>query len=273
MKLRTGHGLGCAVVVMCALLLTAAAAGAADKKAADKKEIIKQARSAYYSLQSQGLVEFQCNMAPNWEALLQETRKTDGPGVDRAIRTLKQLQFTVALGSAGSAKVTHTTVAATNDQMAEGLNQIYSGMEQMVSGFFDTWSPFMRTSPFPEVEGSYELADQGGQWVLSYKEGTAAVVTTMGKDFAIHELKVETSEFLSSLQPQFTRSHGGFLLTGYQADYRGKSASDATKLKVGIDYQEVSGLQLPKKLDLSGNYGGTPFQMQVTFLECKATKK
>jgi hypothetical protein len=272
MKLSTGGRLSRAAMVVCALL-AAGTAGAADKKPADRKEVIKRARSAYYSLQSQGLAEFQCTMAPNWEALLQETRKTDAAGVDRAIQALRQLQFTVSLGITGSAKVTHTTIAAANDQMAEGLNQVYSGMEQMVSGFFDTWSPFMRTSPFPEAEGNYELADQGEQWTLSYKEGTAAVVTTMGKDFAIHELKVNTPEFFSSLQPQFTRSPRGFLLTGYQADYRGKSPSDTTQLKVGIAYQEVNGFQLPKKLDLSGSYGGSPFQMQVTFLGCQATKQ
>jgi hypothetical protein len=266
MKLSTGRRLSVVAAVVCVFFLAAGTAGAADKK-----EVVKQARGAYYSLHSRGLVEFQCNLTPNWEALLQDTRKTDPARADQAITTLKQLQFTVSLGRTGSAKVTHTTVTAANDQLAQGFNQIYGGMEQMVSGFFDTWTPFMITHPFPEADSDYELADQGEQWALSYKEGTADVVTTMAKNFAIRELKVSTPEFNSVLQPQFTPSAQGFLLTGYVADYHGKSPSDTTQLKVGIAYQEVNGLQLPKKLDLSGSYGGSRFQIEVTFSGCQAT--
>jgi hypothetical protein len=268
MTFSTARRLSVAGGLVCVFLLTAGKAGAADKK-----EVVKQARSAYYSLQSQGLVEFQCNMAPDWEALLQGARQADPGRAEQAIATLKQLQFTVSLGRSGSAKITHTTVTAANDQMAQGLNQIYTGMEQMVTGFFQTWSPFMLGSPLPEAEGDFQMEEKAGQWNLTYKDGTANVVTTMGKNFAIQELKVITDEFTSTIQPGFTSTPKGFLLTGYQADYHGKSPSDTTQLKVGIAYQDVNGLQLPKKLDLSGSYGGSPFQMEITFSGCQATKQ
>jgi hypothetical protein len=245
----------------------------ATARAVDKKEIIQKAHDAYYSLKANGLVEFQCNMSPNWAALLQDTRKTDPAGADRAIQTLSQLVFTVSLGTSGSAKVTHTTVTPANAEMAKGLDQIYGGMEQMVSGFFDTWSPFMVTSPLPEADSNYQLEEQPSQWNLSYKEGSAEVATTMGKDLAIRALKVTSADFNSTLQPQFTRSPKGFLLTGYQAEYYGKSASETTKLNVRIGYQEVNGLQLPQKLSLDGSYGGSPFQIDVTFSGCRATKQ
>jgi hypothetical protein len=267
MSLSTGRRLSVAAAVVCVLFPTLGTAGAADKK-----EVVKQARSAYYSLQSQGLVEFQCNMAPDWEALLQDARKADPARADQAITTLKQLQFTVSLGRTGSAKVTHTAVAAANDQMAQGLNQVYTGMEQMVTGFFQTWSPFMLSSPLPEAESDFQMEEQAGQWNLIYKDGTADVVTTMGKNFAIQELKVITEEFTSTIQPGFTSTPKGFLLTRYQANYHGKSPAETTQLNVGIAYQEVNGLQLPKKLDLSGSYGGNPFAMEITFSGCQATK-
>jgi hypothetical protein len=268
MKLSKGRGLSFAVMGLCLFSLTAATAGAADKKV-----VVQQARNSYYSLKNQGLVEFQCSMTPDWKALLQDTRKTDPGAADRATQILSQLQFTVSLGTAGSAKVTHTTVTPTNNDMAAGLNQIYGGMEQMVSGFFDTWSPFMISSPFPEADDTYELADQGQQWALSYKQGTADVATTMDKNFAIRELKVTTPEFSSVIQPQFTSSAQGFLLAGYVADYVGKSPSETTHLQVGIAYQSVNGFQLPQKLNLGGSYGGSAFQVEVAFSGCQAKKQ
>lgn len=267
MKQVSVHRLGIAASGLCLFLLAATGA-----RAADKKDVVRQAHSAYYSLKGWGLVEFKCNLAPNWEALLQDLKKTDPDSAERAIKTLSQLQFTASMGTTGSAKVTHTTVTPINKEMADGLNQIYGGMEQMVSGFFDTWSPFMITSPLPDPDGDYQLEEQGEQWTVSYKEGTADVVTTMGKNFAIRELKVSTPEFLSAIRPQFTRSNQGFLLAGYVADYRGKAPSETTHLEVRISYQVVNGLQLPQVLNLSGSYGGSPFQVEVAFSGCQATK-
>ncbi len=131
----------------------------------------------------------------------------------------------------------------------------------------------MMTSPLPDADSDYQLEEQPEQWNLSYKEGTADVTTTMGKDLAVRELKVTTPEFSSTIQPRFTPSPRGLLLTGYQAEYYGKSESETTKLHVDIGYQEVNGLQLPRTLSLGGSYGGNPFQIQVTFSGCQAAKQ
>jgi hypothetical protein len=260
-----------ATAVACMCLLTILAAASAH--AADKKEVVEKARASYYSLKSNGLVEFQCNFMPDWDALLADERKADPAHAAGAIRTLKQLQFTVSLGTSGSAKVTHTAVTPVNDEMAKGLNQIFGGMEQMVSGFFDTWSPFMVGSPLPAADSNYQLEELPNQWNLSYKEGKADVAATMNKGLGIKAVKVTTAEFNSSIQPKFFRTPRGLVLTGYHAEYYGKSPDEATKLNVWIGYQEVDGLQLPETLSLGGSYGRDPFQIEVTFSGCKATKR
>jgi len=271
-----------AVVAGLYLLCLAASAGAQ----ADKKEVLRRAHDSYYSLMSRGLVDFHCDMTPNWEALLAEQRKQVSEEVDpekrkeaserldRAIATLKRIGFSVSVGTTGSAKVTHTTVAPENGEVAKGLDQIYTGMEQMTTGFFDTWAPFMISTPFPEVDSEYVLADQGDHWNLSYKEGlTTDVATTMSKDLVIRELKVNTPQFSSSMRPHFTRGPQGLLLAGYEADYRGRSPGDTTELRVGITYQDVNGFQLPQKLNVSGSQGGAAFQVEVAFSGCQTSGK
>ena len=240
--------------------------------AVDDKEVIKQARGAYYGLATHHFVSFNCNVTPNWEALLQEQRKANPANADRVIKKLSGIRFTVSLQKSGSATITHTSVAATNDKEAAGLKQVYDGMQQMVTGFFDTWTAFMRTPPLPEPDGVHQLVDQGGQWLLSYKDGSADVVTVMKKDFVIRELKVKSPAFASTIQPQFTHSREGLILAGYQADYHSANPSEATQLQVRMTYQGVNQLQLPKKLNIVGSYGGSPFGIEVTFSNCKATK-
>ena len=114
--------------------------------------------------------------------------------------------------------------------------------------------------------------DQGGQWLLSYKDGPTDIATVMEKDFAIRELKVKAPAFASTIQPQFTHSREGLILAGYQADYDSANPSEATQLQVRMTYHGVNQLQLPKKLNIVGSYGGSPFAIEVTFSNCKATK-
>jgi hypothetical protein len=253
------------ILLCCSVVcLTLPLAYAADR--ADKREIVKQARAAYYSLRGRGLDEFESNVQPNWRLVLKDQLAADPANAEKALTMLNGIHFLVALGRDGAVKITHREdVAPVNQQAAEGFKQIFSGMEQAMSGFFDSWSPFMLTSPFPEVAGDYTLEELNNQFHLSYKDGAAAIVTTMSKDLAISEIKVDSPEFKSVLKPQFTKSAQGLLLSGYEATYQGTAGGASVLLNVRIENQPVNGMQLPHKLNLDGSYQGTPFQMELTF--------
>jgi hypothetical protein len=239
-------------------------------QAADKDVVIRQARAAYYSLNGEGMQQFQCNMTPNWEALLADLRKTDSAAVDRAVQKLNELRFSAVVPSQGTAKVTHNEISADNKQMADGLTQIYNGMDQMIVGFFQTWSVFVISPGLPEAGSTFQLEEIPSGYRISYKDGSADVVTLMNKDFSITSTMVRSKEFDSTLQPLFKQTGKGLLLSGYQATYIGASAADKTELQVKVDYQQVDGLQLPKTLDLQGSYGGNPFKAEVAFTGCHA---
>ena len=237
------------------------------------RQIISQARTAYYNLPNEGMATFQCTVTPDWEILLQDQRKQNPAAADAAIAILKQLRFVVALGTDGKIKLTHNELTGQTDQMKTALAQIYGGMEQMTSGFYDTWSLFVISSPLPSPDSQYQLQTGGPLYLLAYTEGTAQVATTLGKDFAISEMKVTTPEFDSVIHPQFVRAPKGLLLSGYTASYESKDPGEKTQLNVLLEYQEIDGVQMLRKLDLSGTYGGTPFAVTLAFSECQITKK
>ncbi len=130
----------------------------ADK---DKKAIVKRARDGYYSLRKLGLVKFEASITPNWVVTLKDQIKSDPSSAQASLKLLNGLHFAMDLGADGNVKVTHhTDVAPASEQMAASFDQIYGGMEQAVSGFFASWSIFMLTSPFPEVESDYKLEER-----------------------------------------------------------------------------------------------------------------
>lgn len=165
-------------------------------------------------------------------------------------------------------------MAAANDQQAKAFEQVYAGTEQMITGFFQTASPFLLTSPFPDVNGKYDLQLLPSEYRIDSEEGGSGVVTKMAKDFAVTELKVTSPQFVASVQPQFSRTPRGFLLSGYEAIYTTSSPAGAeSRLHVRISYQEIEGLLIFEKVSLSGNNGANPFQVEIAFTGCKVKKR
>lgn len=237
-----------------------------------KNEILKKARQSYYNLKNEGLSEFRCSMAPDWSYLLQDQRKTDPAGIDAAVNKLQALHFSLTLGLDGNAQVLHNDIPADNEQVANGLKQIYSGMTQMATGFFQTWSGYMITTSLPELGADFQLDQIASDYRVTYKDGTADVVTTMTKDFVITNQSVKTKEFDATLKPKFNKIAQGLVLASYHATYRGATPAEATELDVSVSYQVVNGLQFPSETTLNGSYGGTPFSAKVVFTGCQATK-
>jgi hypothetical protein len=251
------------------LLLTIAAAA---QSAADR-QTLTQARQSYYSLRTQGVTSFQCDVNPDWNSLLQDEREKNPSAADAAVKILSQLHFVVSFGADGKSSMTHNELTGQTEEMNKALAQIYGGMEQMTSGFFDTWSLFMVNKPFPEPDTKFELQTVGPLYTLHYLETGTDVVTTMSKEFAINQLTVTTPQFHSSIHPTLTKSASGFLLSGYDADYDSGKPEELTHLNVLVEYQPVNGVQMLQKLDLKGSYGGSKFSVQLGFQGCQATNK
>lgn len=270
-----------AVVAFCMLGTALPACIAADKKQPEakevekKKEVVRQARAAYYNLRNEGLVQFQASIVPDWSPILDPLRKTAQPeAIENAKKVLSGLHFAMSLDSSNKVNVTHSADApAANPEIAKGFDQIFDGMEQAVKGFFDTWSPFMLTSMFPDVDGDYQLNDLGDKYRLSYRDGDADVVLTMGKNFVLSEAKVTSPKFTSFIWPEFTVTSKGFVLSGYKADYQSTSGAETTKLNIKIVNREVNALQLPGNLSVDAVYNGSQYLVELGFADYKVQKK
>ena len=250
------------------------------RKTEDKTEVLKKARAAYYNLRAHGLRSFETNVQPNWELVLKDVAAKEPEKAANALKLLNGIKFTLTLDSEDAVKVSHKVeVAASNAEVEKGFNQIFAGMEDAMNGFFDTWKPFMISSPLPGVTEDYKLEDIDGQYRITYKSGTAQIVTTMSKDFHITEMKTNSPDFMSVVKPKLKSTAQGLVLTGYVASYTGTGGKDITQLDISTDYQEVDGLQMLSNMKLKGSYQAnlstpnSPFDMEMAFNQYKVGKK
>lgn len=242
-------------------------AQAIDKAA--QKKLVQQARQAYYSLQAHGFSGAQADLRPQWQVMMKSLLESNPAGAQVVLQKLKPLHFSMSLDSSANSTLTHQWdgVAPADAETGESYRQIYGGMDQAVSGFFQTWSVFMLKPPLPEVEDAYELEEVEGHYRLSYHDGPAAVVTLMTKDFAITDLKITTSDFDSSIVPQLTKTPQGFVLASFVGNYKPTRGSGTVLLKVDVEYQEFQGLRLPSRVHLDSSYDGQPTEMELLLVD------
>src|SRR5262249_2085973 len=108
---------------------------------ADKKLTLQKARDAYCNLRSQVLLEYQATVKPNWEVVLGDPAKSDPKPREAGLKMLNGLHFSMKLNPADKVTVDHSSDAPPpNEKVAAGFQQINSGMDQALDGFFATWS-------------------------------------------------------------------------------------------------------------------------------------
>jgi hypothetical protein len=119
--------MGRAALALCLLLARAGAASA------DTREFLEKARAAYYSLQREGLIEFTCEVVPNWDHSLATPRRLNPAAAARTHEMLSKTGFSVTVGPGKRATVAHTEVQPANEQQAKTLKG-HASIEQTCSG-------------------------------------------------------------------------------------------------------------------------------------------
>jgi hypothetical protein len=181
------------------------------------QEIVRQARQSSYSLKSQGLIELKCAVQPDWDSMYAAV-KADNVGTEQLLPIMKSTHFTVLLGPDGASTISHESdMAPPNQEVAGRVRQSVDGMEQVLTGFFQTWSSFMFNSPLPEPDDKYQLEKKGEEYDLSFGQGATQVAVVLNLDLIIEEVKLTSPQLEGTLHPEWSPSNNGLVLSGYQA--------------------------------------------------------
>jgi hypothetical protein len=262
------------IVKLLLVTLLCGSSFAARGTSTDKRELLRAAQQSYYNLPSQGFIEFQCSVIPDWTAILKEELKSDIPPDHPGLKLLNKIHFWLSWDQKGSAKLTHQSDYIPADQKSmTDLNQTISGMEEVLTGFSHTMSSYLFTSPFPKIDGEYKLEEKQDGYELSYREGPFDVETMMRKDFGIVQSKVVGPAFAGTIKPQLMKTDLGFLVTGYEGTYQPASESTAMRVSTQIDYKVVEGFQLPSKLTVDTTASGSTHRIEFQFTDYQVKKR
>ena len=252
--------------LVCALLILFFAKPLVAQELDRKARTVDDLRQAYTVLKRQGLIEMRANVIPVWDHL---TRELTAQQTVRVLELATRLSFSVSVDSSGVIKVTHQVAGPPPDTAtARSLEELATGVESTVRGFFMSWTPFMLSELLPKNPDSLVLQELPTGYRLTYKEGAADVYVMVSKDLEITELKTPTG----TLKPTYIRTDKGYLLTSYEGDTQ-DSSFGRINLKTTILYEEIKGMQLPRNVMIDGTVKGSPvrFELGFTKYELKTT--
>jgi hypothetical protein len=203
----------------------------AQAPAAMKDSILRKAESGYYILQSQGLKSFQCTIQPNWAQIVTDPAQ---------LAAISPVQFTAVIDAQGTAHV--TPFLPSGAAIDPSLNDLVSGLQQTVEGFFQTWNSMVFSRVFsPDDDDQLVYSSQADGYHFAQKTSDANVDIVMTRDALITAMKVVTSSTSIAMQPFYMPTDNGLLLSSMN------SVIDNGKQKVNfqIQYQVVEGLEMP----------------------------
>src|SRR5262245_54208361 len=240
---------------------------------ADKREIVKQARAAYYGLRPRGFDSFQATLTPDWNVVLSASGQKP---TEAQLALLGGLHFEMIYDGAGKTRVTHRSdTPAPNEAVQKGYDQIFNGMDQVIEGFFQTYTPFMITSPFPSIDGDYRVDDIENGYVVAWKEDrdTTSITTRITRTFAITDMVINSTEFDALIKPTFSTSTDGYVLAAYNGFFKPKAGNGTVLIDCSIEHQLVDGFRLVRKLTFSSSVDGSPNKTEIAFSNYSVKRK
>ncbi len=214
-------------VLLCAFLTV-------NTFAADIKEVLKNAKASYYTLQAQGFKGFKCTVAPNWEKFMKDINAPN----DGKLALLQPVRFSVSIDEQGQSTITpFTTTGAKVDP----------SIDQMINGFKD-------------MLANYRIVG---------KDGASDVVINLTKDYVITEMNVTAEGTDIKMFPKFAKTDKGLLMTDIDSDIN----HGQQRVAFGIKYQEVQGISLPGQTWIKVTLPAQVVAVEMTFSNYEVTKR
>jgi hypothetical protein len=100
---------------------------------------------------------------------------------------------------------------------------------------------------------------------VSYPTQSGDVAITLTSDLLLTEWNISTPTVKRTVKPQFQKTPDGLLLSGYHGVFEPVGDGIKTTLDFKIEYQDVNGLKVPRKLRFNGMHGSEPVEAELVF--------
>jgi hypothetical protein len=239
--------------------------------ALDSKKIVHDMHDANYNLKKHGLGSVHCSVQVNWADMYQQLGAT-GEDSKKLLALLEKSRFKVAIGPDGSTAISvESDEPPPNEQIAERMRQSFSGVQESITGFFNSWAGFMVRSMIPQPGEEYQLKAENGGYLLTFSGGGASVSINTDMNLKIGHVEFKSEKLSAGFDPTFEPTPDGYVLTAYSSTFTAP-AGQPTSVTMTMENETVDGLVLPRTLRITVPYKDKSLAVGFVFSDYQVAK-
>ncbi|MGO9335979.1 MAG: hypothetical protein ACLPY1_00585 [Terracidiphilus sp.] len=216
--------------------------------------LLARATALYASTAKSGLRSFDCSVHPDWERIMTSSRK-GGPatGGDSEIALLNSVKIVLHTRMDGDSTVDwvvpsdHPVDAAATAM----LDRAHRGIEQTLTGALKLWIPMVNGSVAESLGAEdVDVAQTGSGYSVRSKGKQHSLTEEFDRNLLLTRYVIADSGSVVDIAPTFQSTSEGLLLSSFVARVQalGAPAGKAQELNISVEYQTVSGAQIPARL-------------------------
>jgi hypothetical protein len=204
----------------------------------------------------------------DWKDLLARFGAANLPADDPHLVYLQSTRLSVDDDLNGVGTLNWTS-PATGD-MDDSVGKIRGGMEQMLSGFFQSWNPFLNGSYIPALDATTTAKAEGDGVLVHSGDASNEVNEHFDKNMLLTEMHVTNSALDVKAHPTFLETPKGRLISVLKSEVHQPPTAPALEVTMSSTYAPVASFQIPAILTFSvQNVGDFVFKLSACQVNSK----
>jgi hypothetical protein len=229
---------------------------------------LQLAKALYYTPTTTGLKSFHCDVTVDWKDLLSRFGAPNLPADDPHLVYLQSTKLSIDDDLSGAGTLNWSS-PATGD-MDDSIGKIRGGMEQMISGFFQSWNPFLNGTYIPALDATTTAKAEGDGVLVHSGDASNDVNEHFDKNMLLTEMHVITPALDVNAHPTFLDTPKGRLITTLKSEIHQPPTAPALEVTMSSTYAPVATYQVPAILTFSvQNVGDFTFKLSACQVNSK----
>lgn len=234
--------------------------------------VLAKARSLYYTPIDAGLKSFHCDVSFDWKDFIQKASNQPVAEDDARLKYLKTIQLSVDDELRGTGELHWNAPSPPPDSTEESVAKIRGGMQQIWSGFFQSWNGFI-TGDLLLLDAKATVERTSDGYHVAVRTGPSLAEEVFDSNLLLKTVQVTTPTLESVLSPEFTPSPGGLLVTTIASSYKQPPSTVATEVKMSIVYARVGTYQLPSELRVAVGPANFAYHLGICTVQMPITAR
>jgi hypothetical protein len=215
------------------------------------------AKSLYYTPTSSGLKSFQCKASIDWKDLLTRFGAPNLSDDNPYLKYLNSVQLSVSDDLNGAGTLNWKAPTPMPDGMESSIGKMHDGMTQMLTGFFQSWNPYMNGGYIPAADKSDTVtANAEGIHVHGVDDKTT-IDEQFDKNLLLTNMHVVTPELDVTAYPTYTETPNGRIISVIRSLIHQPPTAPAAEAIMSAKYSTVGAFQIPSSVSFEVKNVGT----------------